>query len=34
MTAQRKFIIKNEGNLPIYIKKIRIDRSECVASGF
>ena len=34
VVAHRKFIIKNEGNLPIFIKTIRIERLECQGFGF
>jgi hypothetical protein len=32
--AIRRFIFKNEGPLPIFIKKMRIDHGECSAGGF
>jgi len=32
--ATRKFILVNNGLLPIFIKKLRIDKSECAAFGF
>jgi hypothetical protein len=29
----RSFVIKNEGNLSVFVKKLRIERSECQAYG-